>query len=160
MRPVLVLLVVLAAAIPAHADRGTRVALIDTKRLFAENGIAAWVDARAKLDAEAKNVVEAWDGKTVKPPPPPSGNESIDRSRQALRDMEERRRRKKREDEMLEPIREEVWRALEPFAKARGIDLVLDRSTIAHAIWYAGPALDITDAVIKDYNARTAKPRK
>ena len=54
--------------------------------------------------------------------------------------------------ELLEPLQDEVEKALDAFAKANGITMVLDGSQIP--LVYAADAIDITDAFIADYNRR------
>ena len=57
-------------------------------------------------------------------------------------------------DAVLDPIREDVTRALQAFARARQIDILLDRAHIdSDAILYIAPTADITSAFIKHYNA-------
>lgn len=67
----------------------------------------------------------------------------------------------KRRAEALQPLQEDVAKALDAFAKARGITILLDGSQIP--ITYADDAIDITDAFIAEYNknnpATAATPR-
>jgi len=63
----------------------------------------------------------------------------------------------KRRVEALRPLQEDVAKALDAFAKARGITILLDGSQIA--ITYADDAIDVTDAFIAEYNkANPATP--
>ena len=58
----------------------------------------------------------------------------------------------KRRAEVLQPLQEDVAKALDVYAKARGITILLDGSQIP--ITYADDAIDITDAFIADYNSK------
>jgi len=60
----------------------------------------------------------------------------------------------KRRAEALQPLQEDVAKALDVFAKARGITILLDGSQIP--ITYADDAIDITDAFIADYNSKNS----
>src|SRR5918912_2919045 len=56
----------------------------------------------------------------------------------------------KRQQEVLGPLQEEIGRALEAYAKARGISVLIDASRVP--LIYAADNLDITRAFIADYN--------
>jgi len=66
----------------------------------------------------------------------------------------------KRRAEALQPLQEDIAKALDAFSKAHGITILIDGSQIPIA--YADDAIDITDAFIADYNsknpANTARP--
>lgn len=152
----LVVALVIAVASPAAADG--RVALVDTSRLFASSGIGAWVAARAKLDAEEPHfkVVESPDGQK----PDPHNDISDPHFRKVLTDLERDSARGKawnaHESEVLDPIEADVMRALDKYAQAHGIAIVLDRAKLADAVLVVAPGADITDAFIKDYNGKKA----
>ena len=59
----------------------------------------------------------------------------------------------KRRQELFGPLQDEVGKALDAFAKARGITMVLDASQV-QGIVYASDGLDITKAFISDYNSK------
>jgi Skp family chaperone for outer membrane proteins len=59
----------------------------------------------------------------------------------------------KRLEEVLGPIYEEIGKALDTFAKARGITLILDVSKV-QGIVSAADSLDITRAFIAEYNSK------
>ena len=70
----------------------------------------------------------------------------------------------KRRTDLLTPLQEDVGKALDAFAKAHSITMVIDGSQVPGVI-YAADGLDITKIFIADYNARnpataasTAKP--
>ena len=58
----------------------------------------------------------------------------------------------KRQQEVLGPLQEDIGRALEAFAKARGISVLIDASRVP--LIYAADNLDITRAFIVDYNSK------
>jgi Skp family chaperone for outer membrane proteins len=58
----------------------------------------------------------------------------------------------KRMREVLGPIQDDIYKALEAFAKARGINVIIDASQVP--ILYATSSMDITAAFIADYNQR------
>src|ERR1043165_972592 len=60
----------------------------------------------------------------------------------------------KRLEEALGPIYEDIGKALDAFAKARGITLILDVTKI-QGIVSAADSIDITRACITDYNRKT-----
>ncbi len=63
----------------------------------------------------------------------------------------------------LNPVQTDILKALEAYAKARGITVIIDAAQVP--ILYATPNMDITAAFIADYNSRnpatasTAAPR-
>jgi outer membrane protein len=70
-----------------------------------------------------------------------------------------------RRNALLGPLQEDVGKALDVFAKAHGITLVIDGSQVPGVI-YAADTLDITRIFISEYNAKnpataaaTAKPQ-
>jgi outer membrane protein len=58
----------------------------------------------------------------------------------------------KRGNELVNPIREEIYRALDAFAKARGITMILDGGT--QGIILTLPSVNITEAFIADFNTK------
>ena len=54
----------------------------------------------------------------------------------------------KKRIELIKPIQEKVFAAIEAYAKAYGYELVLDKASNA-SILYSGSAVDHTDAIIK-----------
>jgi outer membrane protein len=55
--------------------------------------------------------------------------------------------------EVLPPLYEDIGKALETFAKARGINLILDVSKV-QGVFALSDAIDITKAFISDYNSK------
>jgi len=58
----------------------------------------------------------------------------------------------RRRSELLSPLQEDVGKALDAFAKARGITMILDGSQMP--LLYAVDSMDITKAFIADYNSK------
>jgi outer membrane protein len=59
----------------------------------------------------------------------------------------------RRRQELFAPLQDDVGKALDAFAKARGITLVIDASQ-TEGILFASEGLDITRAFISDYNQK------
>jgi Skp family chaperone for outer membrane proteins len=59
----------------------------------------------------------------------------------------------KRRNDLFGPLQEEVGKALDTFAKARGITIILDASQV-QGILFAADSIDITKAFITDYNSK------
>ncbi len=59
----------------------------------------------------------------------------------------------KRRQELFGPLQDEISKALDAFAKARGITMILDGSQV-QGILYTADGLDITKAFISEYNAK------
>lgn len=55
--------------------------------------------------------------------------------------------------QVFAPLQDDVGKALDAFAKARGITLVIDASQV-EGILYAADGIDITKAFISDYNSK------
>lgn len=58
----------------------------------------------------------------------------------------------RRRQELFFPVQEEVGKALEVFAKARGINVILDGTQVP--LLYAAESMDITRAFITDFNSK------
>jgi len=58
----------------------------------------------------------------------------------------------KRRQDIFGPLQEELGKALEAFAKARGITLIVDASQVP--VLYAADNIDITKAFIADFNSK------
>jgi Skp family chaperone for outer membrane proteins len=58
----------------------------------------------------------------------------------------------KRRQEIFAPLQEELGKALEVFAKARGITVIVDASQVP--VLYAADNIDITKAFIADFNSK------
>ena len=58
----------------------------------------------------------------------------------------------KRRQELFAPLQEEIGKALETFAKARGINVIIDGAQVP--ILYAADSIDITRAFITEFNSK------
>ena len=58
----------------------------------------------------------------------------------------------RRRQELFLPVQEELGKALEAFAKARGINVIIDAAQVP--LLYAAESIDITRAFIADFNSK------
>lgn len=58
----------------------------------------------------------------------------------------------RRRQELFTPLQDEVGKALEAFAKARGINVIIDGAQVP--LLYAADSIDITRAFIADFNSK------
>jgi len=58
----------------------------------------------------------------------------------------------RRRQELVLPLQEEIGKALEAFAKARGINVIIDGTQVP--LLYAADSIDITRAFIADFNSK------
>ena len=58
----------------------------------------------------------------------------------------------RRRNELFGPLQEEIGKALEVFAKARGINVIIDGARVP--LIYAAESIDITKAFIQDFNTK------
>jgi outer membrane protein len=58
----------------------------------------------------------------------------------------------RRRQELFTPLQDEIGRALEAFAKARGINVIIDGAQVP--LLYAADSIDITRAFIADFNSK------
>jgi outer membrane protein len=58
----------------------------------------------------------------------------------------------KRRQELFAPLQDEVGKALEAFAKARGINVIIDGAQVP--LLYAAESIDITRAFITEFNTK------
>jgi outer membrane protein len=59
---------------------------------------------------------------------------------------------KRRQQEIFAPLQEDIGRALEAFAKQRGINVIIDGSRIP--LVYAADSIDITRSFINEFNSK------
>jgi Skp family chaperone for outer membrane proteins len=166
-----------AAAAPATvALPMSKMALIYTDLfLDQKNGIGKFNNALAKLNGEfqaVKNEITALQQRATtleeeinKLRSAPEGTPIDQRSLQTKIDQLEQLKKdiqrkaedaqaayNRRRQEIFLPLQEEVGRALEAFAKARGINVILDGTQVP--LLYASEAMDITRAFITDFNSK------
>ena len=58
----------------------------------------------------------------------------------------------RRREELFQPLQEEIGKALEVFAKARGITVIIDVAQVP--LLYAADSIDITKAFITEFNSK------
>lgn len=58
----------------------------------------------------------------------------------------------RRRQELFSPLQDEIGKALETFAKARGINVIIDGAQVP--LLYAADSIDITRAFIADFNSK------
>jgi len=58
----------------------------------------------------------------------------------------------RRRQELFNPLQDEIGKALEAFAKARGINVIIDAAQVP--LLYAADSIDITRAFIADFNSK------
>jgi Skp family chaperone for outer membrane proteins len=127
-----------------------------------------------ELDAAAKQIVTLQDEiaklqGSVAPVDPKSVQAKLNQVEQLKKDSQRKLEDtqalyQQRRTTLLTPLQEDVGKALDAFAKAHGITLVIDGSQVPGVI-YAAETLDITRVFIAEYNAKnpataasTAKP--
>ena len=154
----------------------SKMALIYTDLfLDQKNGIGKFNNALAKLNGEfqaVKNEITAMQQRATtleeeinKLRGAPEGTPIDQRSLQTKIDQLEQLKKdiqrkaedaqaayNRRRQEIFLPLQEEVGRALETFAKARGINVILDGTQVP--LLYASEAMDITKAFIADFNSK------
>ena len=153
----------------------TKMAFIDTGAFGDEKGgITRYVNAVKKVEREfqprqtelvtLQNRIKAIADEISKL----SGNSVVDpKTIQAKQDEGERLQRDlkykkeqadadftKRYQEEVSPISTDIGKALDQFATARGITMILDISKLAPAILTVNPAMDVTAAFIADFNTK------
>ena len=166
------------AAQPAAAVPVSKVAIIFSEAFQdPKTGIAKFtatlnklnsefVDKQKKLDELATKISQlpdeitklqqqAANGTPIAPQTIQAKIDQLDQlKKQATRDKEDGQAAyDKRRQELFGPLQDDVQKALDAFAKARGITMVLDGSQV-QGILYAADSLDITKAFISDYNAK------
>jgi Skp family chaperone for outer membrane proteins len=127
-----------------------------------------------ELDAAAKQIQALQDEiaklqSSVAPVDPKSVSAKLNQVEQLKKDSQRKLEDtqalyQQRRTTLLTPLQEDVGKALDAFAKAHGITLVIDGSQVPGVI-YAAETLDITKVFIAEYNAKnpataasTAKP--
>ena len=153
----------------------TKIAFIDTSAFGDEKeGIVRYVNAMKALEREFKprqdeligmqNRIKAIADDINKLN---SGSAVVDpKTIQAKQDEGERLQRdlkykqdqaeadyKKRYDDVVGPISQDIGKALDQFAQAHGITMILDISKLAPAILTLNQSMDVTKAFITEYNS-------
>jgi Skp family chaperone for outer membrane proteins len=116
-----------------------------------------------ELDAAAQKVQSLADEitrlqKSVAPVDPKSTQAKIDQLEQLKKDSQRKLEDtqalyKNRRTVLLMPLQEDVGKALDAFAKAHGITLIIDGSQVPGVI-YAADTMDVTRVFIAEYNTK------
>jgi Skp family chaperone for outer membrane proteins len=161
----------------------SRIALIDTQMFGDEkNGIYRYVDAVKGLEPEFRsrnaelvnlqNRINALadDIKKLRAAPvvdQKTIQAKADEGNRLQQDFTTKKNRlnedvSKRYQEVTGPLSEQIGKAMDEFARQRGITMTLDLSKLLPALLTAVPAVDVTEAFIADFNRknpRTGPPR-
>lgn len=160
---------------PAAPAAGTasslagRVAVIDSGAFSDEKeGIARVINAMKTLDAQFQpqrtelqgmqtryNTLVDQIQKTSAVSDPKTLQTQQDQAEQLKRDMERKAQDaqanyERRSREVLGPLQEDVYKALQTYAQTRGISVVIDLNRVP--VLYAADSIDITRDFIADYN--------
>jgi outer membrane protein len=149
-----------------------KIALVDTDEFLNEkNGITRLVAAAKKVEAEfqprrtdLQGIQAAIDKMTADlQKAAPVQDPKVSAQQQDAIDQKKKELQRKGEDaqalyqkrlqEMLGPVYDEIGKALDVFAKARGITLILDVTKI-QGIVSASESLDITKPFISEFNSK------
>jgi Skp family chaperone for outer membrane proteins len=106
------------------------------------------------LDAEINKLREAPEGAPVDQR---SLQAKIDQLDQLKKDIQRKgedaqANYNRRRAELFNPLQDEIGKALEAFAKARGINVIIDGTSVP--LLYAADSIDITRAFIADFNSK------
>jgi outer membrane protein len=140
-----------------------------------KNGIARFIAVANKLNADFKGVNDELNQMQQKiqqltdeitklqqaPAGTPIAGNTIRSKSEQLEQLKKDYQRKgedaqaafnKRRQELFTPLQDDISQALEAYAKAHGITLIIDGSQVP--VVYAADSLDITRAFINDYNSK------
>jgi Skp family chaperone for outer membrane proteins len=150
--------IALVLALTSSIARADKVAVFDSDRLYVKGGIARWLAAKAKFDDDRKKpVLERPDSKPIECNEPLMGEAQCKRVRQIEAGRRAKAEQSALERSTLEAIETEVAGALVDFCKARGITVVFERE---ETMIYVAATADITDAFIKEFNAKPVPKKK
>ena len=168
----LVILFVLAVAGTSYAQQASKVAVINSQKAFetsveGKNAFSRLQSLDAKIKADLQKMDDAIrllenrmnTGRLT------MTNEAL-LALQADIDKKTTERKRYEEDQsreaqaqanaIMQKIRTEMVAIIENLAKERGLELVLDASAPQSGIVTANPAIDITDEIVKRYDATRA----
>jgi Skp family chaperone for outer membrane proteins len=108
----------------------------------------------ARLRQQQEEITKMQQSPTATPAQVQARIETLDRQKKEYQRKGEDAQAayQRRRLELLSPLQDEVGKALDAFAKARGITFILDGSQIPFL--YAADTIDITKAFIADYNSK------
>ena len=119
-----------------------------------KDDLTATQNRAAALEAEINKLREAPGGTPIDQK---SLQAKIDQLEQMKKDIQRRgedaqNSYNRRRNEIFGPLQEEIGRALEAFAKARGINVIIDAAQVP--LLFADEKIDITRAFITDFNSK------
>ena len=106
------------------------------------------------LDSEINKLREAPAGAPVSQPALQAKMDQLDQLKKDIQRKGEDAQAayNRRRQELFLPLQEEIGKALETFAKARGINVIIDGTQVP--LLYAAEAMDITRAFITEFNSK------
>lgn len=168
-----------ATAAPAASNEpvpASKIALVDTRFFYDEkNGITKLVTGYKQLEREFQPKQQELQGlqtrlqaiaeelqklsSSAAPVDPKTLENKRDEGERLQRELEYKKKDaeaafQKRRGELVGPISEEIGRALQAFANARGITMILDPSQMEAAFLAILPSVDATQAFIADFNSK------
>ena len=169
-----------AAPAPAAAGAATSATVPDGKIAVVyaaafqdpRNGIARLTAAANTVDREFQprrtelqgmqtryNTLVEQISKTQPVEPPQANQKRVEEAETLKREMERKQQDaqiayQKRFNEVMAPLYEDIGKALDAFARQRGITMIIDASKLEGAIFITNNAVDITNAFIAEYNQR------
>jgi Skp family chaperone for outer membrane proteins len=159
-----------AASVPVPVSK---MAVIYTDAfLDQKTGILKFGNVVGKLNGEFKQVKDELDGMQTRAQtleaeinnlrqnattPPATLQTKIDQLEQLKKDAQRKGEDaqasySRRRQELFMPLQEEIGKALEAFAKARGINVIIDGAQVP--LLFAAESIDITRAFITDFNTK------
>jgi Skp family chaperone for outer membrane proteins len=154
----------------------SKIALVDTRYFYEEKGgISKLVVGYAQLNREfqpkqqelenLQNRIRAIAeelqklGNSTVPVDPKTIQNKQDEGERLQRELEYKKKDaeaayQKRRADIVGPISDEIGKALQAFAQARGITMILDPSQMEAAFLAIIPAVDATQAFIADFNSK------
>ena len=156
----------------------SRIALIDTAAFVDEKrGIFRYIDAVKSIQPgfvsqnqelqNLQNRITALAEEVRKLTPVTPANErqiqlKTEEGTRLRQDFNTKRQRltedfEKKYQEVTAPISEQIGKAMDQFARERGITMTLDLSKLLPAMLTALPAVDVTDAFVADFNRKNPR---
>ena len=163
---------------PAADVPPSRIALIDTSAFDDEKrGIFRYIDAVKSIQPlfvtqnqelqNLQNRITALAEEVRKLTPVTPANErqiqlKTEEGTRLRQDFNTKRQRlaedvQKKYQEVTAPLSEQIGKAMDQFARERGITMTLDLSKLLPAMLTALPAVDVTDAFIADFNRKNPR---
>ena len=136
------------------AKFNTAVAKLNGEFQKTKDDLTATQNRAAALEAEINKLREAPEGTPIDQK---SLQAKIDQLEQMKKDIQRKgedaqNSYNRRRNEIFGPLQEEIGRALEAFAKARGINVIIDAAQVP--LLFADEKTDITRAFITDFNSK------